>query len=130
MPPVPVPASEVRRSFPFPFPLPSQPRSESGCEYASERTAARVAAELSTGEGSEAVVVLGRRSRAQERRAEHAKEERAVEVHPCQVGAVVAAQQQTSAAHGPPVPHRIRTLILLDRPPLAMVVRQEVVRVD
>jgi hypothetical protein len=34
------------------------------------------------GEGSEAVVVLGRRSRAQERRAEHAKEERAVEVHP------------------------------------------------
>lgn len=125
----------MRRSFPFP--LPSQPRSESGCEYASERTAARVAAELSTGEGSEAVVVLGRRSRAQERRAEHGKEERAAEVaaeevHPCQVGAVVAqpAQQQTSAAHGPPVPHRIRTLILLDRPPLAMAVRQEVVQVD
>lgn len=121
----------MRRSFPFPFPLPSQPKSESGCEYASERTAARVAVELSKGEGSEAVVVLGRRSRAQERRAEHGKEERAAEVvHPCQVGAVVAAQQQTSAAHGPPVPHRIRTLILLDRPPLAMVVRQEVVRVD
>lgn len=124
----------MQRSFPFP----SQQKSESGCEYASERTTARAAAELSTGEGSE--VVPGRRSLAQEGQAEHAKEEPAAaaeaeeeeeEVHPCQVGAVVAEQQrQISVAHGPPVPHRIHTLIRLARPPSAKVAQRGVVQVD
>lgn len=85
------------------------------------------------------MVVPGRRSLAQEGPAEHAKGERAEEVveeeaHLCRAGAVVVAaqqqQQQISAAHGPPVPHRIHTLIRLARPPLARVAQRGVVRVD
>lgn len=86
----------MRRSFP----CPSQQKSESEYEYASERTTARVAEALSTGERSEAVPP-GRRSRAQERQAEHAKEERAAqeaavevgEAHLYRAGVVVEEQQ-------------------------------------